>query len=57
MTPAVRTMPSDRSCTCQAESYLVGLDPDVTAFTFWAAVHGAISLALRQPIPFDEVDA
>lgn len=40
---------------CQAEGYLVGLDPDITAFTFWAAVHGAISLALRQRVPFDEI--
>lgn len=42
---------------CQVEGYLVGLDPDITAFTFWASVHGAISLALRQRVPFDEIDA
>ena len=41
---------------CQGEGYLVGLDPDVAAFTFWASVHGAVSLALRRRVPFDEGD-
>jgi AcrR family transcriptional regulator len=42
---------------CQAEGYLRGLDPDVAAFTFWSVVHGAVGLALRRRVPFQEVDA
>lgn len=42
---------------CQAEGYLAGIDPDIAAFTFWSSVHGAITLALRQRVPFDDVDA
>lgn len=44
---------------CQAESYLVGPDPDLTAFTFWASVHGTIRLSLHQRVPFDtmQIDA
>jgi len=41
---------------CQEEGYLSGLDPDVAAFTFWSAVHGAVSLALRRRAPFAAVD-
>ncbi len=41
---------------CQQEGYLPGLDPDIAAFTFWSAVHGAISLALRRRAPFTDVD-
>ena len=47
----------DSILACQAEGYLVGLDPDVAAFTFWAAVHGAVGLALRRRVPFDEDEA
>ena len=42
---------------CQQEGYLVGLDPGVAAFTFWSVVHGAVGLALRQRVPFADVDA
>ncbi len=42
---------------CQADGYLAELDPDVAAFTFWSVVHGAIGLALRGRVPFQEVDA
>jgi len=35
---------------------LLTLDPDIAAFTFWSAVHGAISLALRRRAPFTDVD-
>lgn len=42
---------------CQAEGYLLGLDPDITAFTFWSSVHGAISLSLRQRAPDDGNDS
>jgi len=41
---------------CQRDGYLTGLDPDIAAFTFWSAVHGAISLALRRRAPFTNVD-
>lgn len=37
---------------CQAEGFLVGLDPDIAAFTFWSVVHGAIGLARRRRVPF-----
>lgn len=40
---------------CQAEGYLGGLDPDVAAFTFWSVVHGAVGLALRQRVPFQDI--
>lgn len=42
---------------CQADGFLVGLDADVAAFTFWSVVHGAVSLALRQRGPFHDVEA
>ncbi|MDQ2101268.1 TetR/AcrR family transcriptional regulator [Azospirillum isscasi] len=44
---------------CQAAGYLQGLDTETAAFTFWSAVHGAASLALRGRGPFDvsRVDA
>lgn len=41
----------DSIVACQDEGYLEGLDPDVAAFTFWSAVHGAISLSLRGRVP------
>lgn len=40
---------------CQREGYLVGLDARTAAFTFWSAVHGAVSLAIRRRSPFTEV--
>jgi AcrR family transcriptional regulator len=42
---------------CQEEGYLCGLDPDIAAFTFWSVVHGAASLALRQRVPFPDIDS
>lgn len=39
---------------CQEEGYLGGLDPDLAAFTFWSVVHGAVGLALRRRVPFQD---
>lgn len=40
---------------CRREGYLTGLDAQTAAFTFWSAVHGAVSLAIRRRSPFAEV--
>lgn len=39
---------------CQKQGFLPGMDPNRYAFTYWAAVHGAVTLALQNRAPGDE---
>lgn len=40
---------------CQKQGFLRGMDPSRYAFTYWAAVHGAVSLALQNRAPDEKI--
>ena len=40
---------------CQGQGFLRGMDPSRYAFTYWAAVHGAVSLALQNRAPDENI--
>lgn len=40
---------------CQRQGFLRGIEPSRYAFTYWAAVHGAVSLALQNRAPDENI--
>ena len=36
------------------EGYLQGIDPDTATFSFWATVHGIVTLIIRKRIPYPQ---
>jgi len=39
---------------CKDEGYFQDVDVDTAAFTFWAVVHGMVSLILRKRVPYPQ---